>query len=177
MSENIFQIWDRIGRKIPFAVRRDNWPNRHYTVVEQIECENLPYGKAKGYPTDNGSYSNHYEYDKRWREEKRIPCDGCYQWTLVENADQVKYTDGVKAAIKVKGTSAISSPLFFGKYKGTELLDAFKLDPSYIDWAIINIDGFILTSEAFDYLNQLQTGFSFSNKAKEAQQNKLQRIK
>lgn len=85
MSLNIFQIWDSIGRKTPFAVRRDNWSSDYYTVVEAVECDKLPYGKAFGYPTIKGQSSTHYEYDKKWRLEKLIPCCGCYQWTLVEN--------------------------------------------------------------------------------------------
>lgn len=87
MSDNIFQIWDRIGRKTPFAVRRDHWTPEFYTVVERVECEKLPYGKAFGYSTENGNRSNYYEYDKNWRKEMLIPSCGSYQWTLVEDAD------------------------------------------------------------------------------------------
>ncbi len=72
---------------MPFAVKRDNWSDEYYTFVEKVECEKLPYGKAFGYATIYGKYSSHYNYDKKWREEKLIPCSGCYQWTLVENAD------------------------------------------------------------------------------------------
>lgn len=87
MNMNIFQIWDSIGRKTPFAVRRENWSAEFYTVVEKIECEKMPYGKAYGYPVSNGKYSSHYEYDKKWRESKLIPCCGCYQWILVEDSE------------------------------------------------------------------------------------------
>jgi hypothetical protein len=58
-AENIFLIWDRIGRTVPFAVTRNHWSERYYAVVERIECETLPYGKAFGYATDNGEYSTH----------------------------------------------------------------------------------------------------------------------
>ena len=36
-TKNIFQIWDDIGRKVPFAVRRQNWDEKYYAVVEEIE--------------------------------------------------------------------------------------------------------------------------------------------
>ena len=84
MNKNIFQIWDEIGRKTPFAVRRDGWTEQ-YTIVEKVECEKLPYGQAFGFPVENGKPSDHYEYDKKWRETKLIPSCGSYQWTLVEN--------------------------------------------------------------------------------------------
>lgn len=87
MSSNIFQIWDSIGRKTPFAVRRDNWSESYYTIVEEIECEKLPYGKARGFPVTNGKYSNHYKYDRNWNKDRIIPCCGCYQWELAENVD------------------------------------------------------------------------------------------
>jgi len=85
-EQNIFQIWKMIGEKVPFAVRNYRWSDNYYTVVEKIEIGKWPYGKAYGYPTINGQYSDHYERYKRWRQTKQIPLDGCYQWTLVENA-------------------------------------------------------------------------------------------
>lgn len=90
MGLNIFQIWDSIGRTTPFAVRRGNSSSQFYTVVERIECEKLPYGKAFGYPTSRGVYSNHYEYSKRWRQEKLIPCCGCFQWSLADDINFVR---------------------------------------------------------------------------------------
>jgi hypothetical protein len=85
-DQNIFEIWREIGEKVPFAVRNYRWSDKYYSVVEKIEIGKWPYGKAYGYPTINGQYSDHYERDKRWRQTKQIPLDGCYQWTLVENA-------------------------------------------------------------------------------------------
>ncbi|MDO3643852.1 hypothetical protein [Mucilaginibacter sp. L3T2-6] len=86
MSEtNIFQIWDSIGRKTPFAVRRDNWGKEFYAVVDRVECEQLPYGKAFGYSAANGQPNNHFEYFKKWKEERLIPNCGSYQWTLADD--------------------------------------------------------------------------------------------
>jgi hypothetical protein len=86
MSQNIFQIWRELGEIAPFAVRRDNWSHQYYTVVENVEIKNWPYGIARGYATRNGYPSNHYDYDKKWRANREIPCAGCYQWTHVPDA-------------------------------------------------------------------------------------------
>ncbi len=174
MSENIFQIWDRIGRKTPFAVRRDNWSEPHYTIVEDIECEDLPYGKAYGYATVNGVFSMHYEYDGKWRRDNIIPCCGCYQWTLAENVNCVLYAekpfpdDGQNKAVKT-----IRSRFFFGKHKGEAVADVFIANPSYIDWALINIEKFMLTQESFDYLDKINANFKFSEQARISNKEKL----
>jgi len=174
MSLNIFQIWDSIGRKTPFAVRRDNWTEEYYTVVERVDCEELPYGKAFGYSTINGKYSSHYEYDSKWRKERLIPCCGCYQWTLVENADLKSYKEGVKATEKtVKGAYTINSQFYFGKFKGSTVEEVFRDNPSYIEWAINNIDKFFLTQETIDYLDKINTGFKFKENTKRENREKL----
>jgi len=85
-DKNIFEIWREIREKVPFGVRNYRWSDEYYAVVEKIEIGKWPYGKAYGYPTINGQYTDHYEWNKRWRQTKQIPLDGCYQWTLVENA-------------------------------------------------------------------------------------------
>lgn len=84
-QKNIFEIWKENGEKTPFAVRRENWANQYYTIVTGVVIKKWPYGDAYGYTTINGTFSKHYEYDKRWRDSGIIPCCGCYQWTLVEN--------------------------------------------------------------------------------------------
>ncbi len=174
MSLNIFQIWDSIGRKTPFAVRRDNWTEEYYTIVESVECETLPYGKAFGYPTFNGQYSTHYEYDTKWRKNKIIPCCGCYQWTLVENADLTKYKDGLKATEKsVKAAYTISSQFYFGKHQGKTVEEVFRDNSGYIEWAINNIDKFFLTPETLDYLAKLKTDFKFSDETKKVNNEKV----
>ena len=85
MSKNIFEIWDENGRKLPFAVRRDNWGPEYCAVVEEIEIKKWPYGIARGYSTRNGYRNNHFSYDSKWRKDRQIPNAGSYQWTLVEN--------------------------------------------------------------------------------------------
>lgn len=176
-AENVFQIWDRVGRIVPFAVRRANWSQHYYTVVERIDCDNLPYGKAFGYPTENGQYSTHYEYDNKWRKEQLIPNAGSYQWFLVSNADLSTYRNALPATEPgSKNVFNITSRVFFGKYKDQNVLDIFKTDPGYVDWAIKNISNFVLTNAAFQYLNQYRVDFTFSEEAKQAQFTKLSKF-
>jgi len=85
MIKNIFQIWDENNRTIPFKVRREHWPINCMVVVERIECEKLPYGKAFGFPIKDGVESGHFNYDKHWKKEKLIPSCGSYQWVLVND--------------------------------------------------------------------------------------------
>lgn len=176
-SENIFQIWVRIGRTVPFAVTRDHWSSdRFCIVVERIECETMPYGKAFGYSTDNGEYSTYLEYDTKWRKDRQISVAGVYQWSLVEAADLTSYKKGVAAGeAGPKGVSHIGARLFFGKYKDDDVLKVFKKDPGYLDWALRNIEPFVLTEAAFTYLNQANWEFKFSDEAKQAQAEKLSR--
>lgn len=163
---NIFQIWDIIGRITPFAVRRDNWSEQYYTVVERIECEKLPYGKAFGYPTINGVYSTHYEYDSKWRKDQLIPSAGSYQWTHVENVDLTGYKEGLKATVKTaKGAYTLNSRLYFGKYQGLTVEQIFRENPGYLEWLIVNHKQFFLTSECIDFVAKLQPAYHFSDMA------------
>ena len=85
--QNIFQIWKELGEKVPFAVRRQNWSDAYYVVVEKIEIGKFPYGRAYGFPVSNSRYSDHFEYDSRWRKKRIIPNCGSYQWELVEDVE------------------------------------------------------------------------------------------
>lgn len=83
--KNIFQIWKENEEKVPFAVRRWNWYENYYAVIERVEITKFPYGKAYGFAVANGKYSNHY--DSKWNKKYPISCSGCYQWKLVKNVE------------------------------------------------------------------------------------------
>lgn len=76
MSLNIFQIWESLGQKTPFAVRKSSWAKASYTVVTKIEIRQMPYGKAWGCFVKNG---------RKGREEE-IRSPGVYEWSLVEGS-------------------------------------------------------------------------------------------
>lgn len=74
MSLNVFQIWDSLGQKTPFAVRKSYWAKESYTVITKIEIRKMPYGKAFGFFVKNG-----------WKgREEEVRSPGVYDWSLVE---------------------------------------------------------------------------------------------
>jgi hypothetical protein len=126
--KNIFQIWRETGENVPFAVRRDNWAEHFYTVVEKIEIKKWPYGNAFGYPTINGRYSNHYEYAKEWKTERKIPCAGCYQWTLVEDVLISKDFSVLDSALPLKKSLKMPKPVI------PEKTQAYTFDKIHVDY-------------------------------------------
>ncbi len=162
MDFNIFKIWEQIGRITPFAVRRANWGSEYYTVVEKIECEKMPYGKAYGFSTVNGTFTSHYSYDKKWRETQLIPCCGNYQWTLVD--DTMFNIEDIKLLFSLyqKVADRIHSKFYFGKYSGETIENVFIEDPNYIKWAITNIDKFFLDNDVLDYFESVNHNFRFN---------------
>ncbi|TXJ22297.1 MAG: hypothetical protein E6Q24_21260 [Chitinophagaceae bacterium] len=174
MSLNIFEIWNAIGRQTPFAVRRDHWSEGQYAVVEKIEIEKWPYGKAYGYPIEEGKHSDRFEYDVNWRATNIIPSSGTYQWSLAENVDINK---GKTIAIKRKRSTAVAYSIHtifnFGKHKGKTVEAAFRLEPSYILWAAVHADNFCLTAETFEALEKTNPNFKFSAEVQKINDQKL----
>jgi len=84
-NQNIFQIWDSNGRKTPFAVRKTTWAEHNYVVIERVDCEKMPYGKAYGYPMSSGRRNDWFNDDYKWLKDKLIRNSGVYYWVLVEN--------------------------------------------------------------------------------------------
>ena len=65
----------------------------------------------------------------------------------------------------------LDSIFTFGKYKGYSLHYVFELNPSYIQWCILNLEHFNIEEDVFgDFLN-INPNFKFSEDAT----NKLQR--
>lgn len=176
MSLNIFQIWESIGKITPFAVRRDNWIEKYYTIVEKVEIKEMPYGKAYGYTTINGKYSNHYQYSEDWVKDKTIPCAGCYQWTLVENPGLAKpKKENKPEEIIYYQLFTKDSVLHFGKYKEKTIAKIFIEDHSYIEWAIKKIKKFVLTSDTFDFFNNMDENFKFEDSTKKVNDMKIKK--
>lgn len=174
MSLNIFEIWDAIGRQTPFAVRRDHWGEEQCAIVEEVVCDKLPYGKAFGYHLINGEISNRFGYDEQWRNEKLIPCCGCYQWTLIENAEINKgkiLSNHYRR--RLNKTFTIFSTLNFGKYKGQLVEQVFLQDKKYIEWALINVAKFCLTNESLELLEGMVPDFKFNEESKKVNNHKL----
>ncbi len=59
----------------------------------------------------------------------------------------------------------LNSILTFGKYKGLSLLQVFELNPSYVDWCILNLEHFNIEEDVFYELQSLNSLFQFSEKS------------
>ena len=55
----------------------------------------------------------------------------------------------------------------FGKFEGKSLRDVLSLQPSYIDWCIVNLDHFYLNDQTYNEIIGLMPDFAFSSNARE----------
>ncbi|CZR99339.1 hypothetical protein CDFC105_72944 [Clostridioides difficile] len=161
MGLNIFNIWEKIGKKTPFAVRRTHWSNKEiYVIVDKVESDGKGYGKAYGIPTENGGFCSYWQNDKKWKENRLIPNNGVYGWEYVEGVPlEIQEKNVNKRVVETKkmkkpinGIYDIDTNLDFGKYRNLEIKEIINLNPNYLIWAIKNIDKFKLSCNAINIL-------------------------
>lgn len=176
MANNIFQIWDALGRQTPFAVIRDHWKPGNYVIVQRVECEKMPYGQAFGIPVFSGRYSDRLEYSTKWEKTGLIPCCGNYQWTHVPDVDLNVERPGV-----AQGRGQLSARvhtgacyLQFGKYNGRTVEQVFKERPSYLTWLMENVETFMLEPSAIAEMES--AGFLFPEKTKQLNEQKIAQL-
>lgn len=132
-SDNIFNIYYNIGKRIPFQVKRCRSLNADYRcntkgktfMVERIEPRGQ-YGKAYGYCLIDNVRNDEYMKQVYPDNNGEIPCAGCGEWTLVD----VPGVDMNEIFPLHKPDEIIP----FGKYKGKSIADIYKKDPQYIFW-------------------------------------------
>ncbi len=155
MNRNIFQIWDDIGRILPFAVTRNNNTLYDYIVVERVDIKMWPYGIAYGYPSKDGKPSDYFKkFYKDWKKGDAIPSPGVYQWHLVETSElhtakeiERSLDTRIKEKIKKSIIYELDTILAFGKFKGKTINEISNQNPEYIIWLINNVDDFIINPE------------------------------
>lgn len=59
----------------------------------------------------------------------------------------------------------LESIFTFGKHIGKTLEEVYKINPSYVEWCVVNLDHFLLNEEVFDQLIELSPSFQFSQQA------------
>lgn len=74
--KNVIQIWDSLGRVVPFSVRRWCWSEHSEFVVRRVVVKKFPYGDVYGDYCHDGHVSNR-------NRNQRLANSGCYQWMLV----------------------------------------------------------------------------------------------
>lgn len=163
MGLNIFNIWEDIGRKTPFAVRRTHWANRGiYVIIDRVEPDGNGYGKAYGTPTENGGSCSYWQTDKKWKESRLIPNSGVYGWEYVEGVKLEIKGDLIKTNIETKEIQKSIDDIYdvetiieFGKYRNFKVRDVIGINPNYLIWAIQNIGRFKLSENAINKLSEI----------------------
>jgi hypothetical protein len=67
---------------------------------------------------------------------------------------------------------AVNSLFSFGKYEGKSLRDVLEIQPSYLNWCVINLDHFFLPEETIQEIQNIKPDFSLTNEAKNINDNK-----
>lgn len=132
-SDNIFNIYYNIGKRIPFQVKRSRSLNADYRcntegktfMVERIEPKGQ-YGKAYGYCLIDNVRNDEYMKQVYPDNNGEIPCAGCGEWTLVD-------VPGVDMN-EIFPPHKPDEILPFGKHKGKSIADIYKEDPQYLFW-------------------------------------------
>jgi hypothetical protein len=146
MNYNIFKIYYKIGRALPFEVRRfprgvqTLWYSSQSVLVTKIFPRGQ-YGEAWGYYLKDGERSDSYWCSKDINEPQPIPCCGCGGWTLVRVIGQpIKQPDSELELLKGKRKLIKLTDLMpFGKYKNIPISVIKEKDPSYFQWMLANL--------------------------------------
>ncbi|MTI47665.1 MAG: hypothetical protein FH761_07470 [Firmicutes bacterium] len=159
MGRNIFNIWEEIGKKTPFAARRTHWSNKNiYVIVQKVVPDGKGYGVAYGYPTTNGVLNTYFSHNKKWCQNKEIPNPGVYGWEHTEGVNLninkgVNYkNENEKITKQYNKSYDLKSKIHFGKYNNRIMKNIIESDPNYIIWAISNVEWFSIQEEALNLL-------------------------
>ena len=141
-NKNIFQLWEENDRRVPFVVRRWNWKEAFAAVVERVECEEMPYGKAYGYALTNGAPSDYFKIYPKWKYERELPNAGSYQWKKVDIPVPTDPTITPSTLPQAGSVFGLHEVFTFGKYKGKAISEVIEINPRYVKWAIENVEKF-----------------------------------
>lgn len=79
LNQNIFQLWELAGEKVPFRAIKETWSGRkgQFVLVEKIEIKKWPYGTAWGRYCDAC----------KMQDFGKIPNAGTSTWTFYQHDD------------------------------------------------------------------------------------------
>lgn len=151
LQDNIFKIYYKIGRALPFEVRRfsrgavTEWYNSQSVIVTKISPRKN-YGEAWGYYLKDGERADIYWCSRDDAEPQPIPCCGCGGWVLVKVIGELtmKPDSDVNETNSGKPVNVLSAKdkMKFGKYKGKTIAEIRDEDLSYLEWADRTIQEF-----------------------------------
>ena len=140
-KDNIFDIYYRIGKRVPFQVKRSpsglkgaldkqyRYNKEGKTFMVERVVPKGKYGEAFGYCLFNNIRDDDY-MKTVYGDIKSIPCAGCGEWVLIDIP-----------GVDLNEVFPIHSPAYifsFGLYRGKTLAHVYKNDPHYICWLIDN---------------------------------------
>ncbi len=144
------EIWDALGRVTPIEVRTYEQGEAVSVLVTQV-CK----GVAYGYPLRNGIRQRNDWYTDQDTTAVRVPDGGSKIWVLVDmpfdDVDKAIFRADLAAGNVEEGRSeapvadgALNEDVVvgFGKYRDLTVGQLRKKDPSYLSWALANIDRF-----------------------------------
>jgi hypothetical protein len=70
----------------------------------------------------------------------------------------------------------IESELTFGKYNGKSIEQIIEIQPSYIEWCILNLEHFFVSEDSIEEIKEIYPAFTLSEKAESILNEKLQEI-
>ena len=59
----------------------------------------------------------------------------------------------------------LETTLNFGKFEGKKLSEVIRIQPTYINWCILNLDHFLVDDEDLEEFKKINSKFFFSDKA------------
>jgi hypothetical protein len=69
---------------------------------------------------------------------------------------------------------SLDTEFTFGKFQGKTMTDILNEDLSYLDWCLINLDHFCISSETLDSIRRIKPNFSLSETAENKRLEKIQ---
>ena len=144
------EMWDALGRVTPIEVRTYEQGEAVSVLVTQV-CK----GVAYGYPLKDGIRQRNDWYTSEDTTAVRIPDGSSKIWVLVDmpfdDVDKAIFRADLAAGNVEAGSTepaAVEADLNedlvvgFGKYRDLTVGQLRKKDPSYLSWALSNIDRF-----------------------------------
>lgn len=86
--KNIIKNYFENGKKLPFIVRRENWPDVYGMLITSVrpkKTESGWYGDVYGYPLPPLDESEANEYWGITGKAEKVKNAGSYQWILIKD--------------------------------------------------------------------------------------------
>lgn len=98
--------------------------------------------------------NDYFEYYMMWKKRKKIPNAGVYNWRhrptkspVIIGLNEDRFQE-----IEEKEIYGLNDKIPFGKFKGKTIEEITKMNSSYLDWALKNVQGFKLEDNVLNLI-------------------------